>query len=539
MKDNKNEKETMSKEILLKSGIIHDLRNLLMIMKEVVEQIKSSQYDNEYLDLLNEDILKKLNYICSLCDYCIYLTKVKDLFKKVDPNDTNNSGFDITETIRFCQNIFNERAKYDTNKYDLKVIFEEKDDKFPTIPLNRIIKSISEIQFKTVLINFLSNAYKYTDSGTIKIKTRIFNKKKEKKQKLRIMVEDSGTGFKGINIEMNKPYHYHDKGKKNKEGSGFGLYMVTEILRTVNSQMKFQTSDTGSMFYFDLIEASPYSEIIDLTKMYSSYLRQLIDDINAGKKDDVNVICGNSDNKINEEDISKVESPQINSKHNYLIYQNNNAIVNLLGTDKKLSIIKNKCIKKQTSMRKTLKKQNKSIFKIDKRKIQGLNSYNFNAGDETLRDNQNIDAIDSYQDIMEDDGDKEEDNRPLFTVIICDDEGMICESIKRILKNTFENNKKFNKYKLDILTASDGIKCLNLVCDYVSKHKSIQFILMDNSMPYLDGITTCNLIKNSPVLNQTIYLLSGDDNCEDCKADGFLVKPLDEGDLKKIINKWA
>ena len=57
-------------------------------------------------------------------------------------------------------------------------------------------------------------------------------------------------------------------------------------------------------------------------------------------------------------------------------------------------------------------------------------------------------------------------------------------------------------------------------------------------MPYLDGITTCNIIKNSSVLNQNIYLLSGDDDCEGCKADGFLVKPLDEEDLKKIVNKY-
>ena len=533
MKDN-NENEKMYKEILLKSGIIHDLRNLLMIMKEVVEQIKSAQNDIESIDMINDDMLKKLNYVCSLCDYCIYLTKVKDLFKKIDPNDSNNAGFDISETIKFCQNIFNERATYDTNKDNLQVIYEEKDDKYPTIPLNRKIKSMSEIQFKTVLINFLSNAYKYTDSGSIKIKTRMFNKKKEKKQKLRIMVEDSGTGFKGINIEMNKPYHYHDKGKKNKEGSGFGLYMVTEILKTVNSNIKYQTSEAGSMFYFDLIETSPFNEIIDLTKMYSSYLRQLIDDINAGKKDDVNIIDGNLENKISEEETkNKTKSPQIN-KHKYIMYPHNNAIINLLGTDKKLSIIKEKSIRKQISMRKVLKKQNKSIFKIDKRKIQGLNSYNFNLGDETFRDNQNIDAIGGVQDIME-----EEDNRPLFTVIICDDEGMICESIKRILKNIFENNDKFNdKYNLDILIASDGIKCLNLVCEYVSKHKPIKFILMDNSMPYLDGITTCNLIKNSPVLNQTIYLLSGDDNCDDCKADGFLVKPLDEDELSKIINKF-
>lgn len=213
------------------------------------------------------------------------------------------------------------------------------------------------------------------------------------------------------------------------------------------------------------------------------------------------------------------------------MYPHNNAIINLLGTDKKISIIPDKTIKKQISVRKILKK-NKSIFKIDKRKIQGLNSYNYNAGNETLRDNQNIDAIGGFQDVME------EDNRPLFTVIICDDEGMICESIKRILKNIFESYSKFNKYNLNILIASDGIKCLNLVCDYVSKNKPIKFILMDNSMPYLDGITTCNIIKNSPVLNQTIYLLSGDDNCIDCKADGFLVKPLDEEDLNKIINKY-
>ena len=31
------------------------------------------------------------------------------------------------------------------------------------------------------------------------------------------MVQDTGIGFKGIKIEMNKPYHFHDKGKKIKK----------------------------------------------------------------------------------------------------------------------------------------------------------------------------------------------------------------------------------------------------------------------------------------------------------------------------------
>ena len=531
--NNKNSNETMlNKEILLKSGIVHDIRNLLMVIREVIEQIKASQYDNDSMDMISEEMFKKLNYVSSVCDYCIYLTKVKDLFKKIDPNDSNNNGFDLTETIKFCQNIFNERAAYDTNKNNLKVVFEEKNDKYPTIPLNKKIKSISEIQFKTVLINFLSNAYKYTDTGEIRIKTRLFNRKKEKKQKLRIMVEDTGCGFKGVKIEMNKPYHYHDKGKKNKEGSGFGLYMVTEILKTVNSEMKYQTSDKGSTFYFDLIEISPFNEIIDLTKMYSTYLGQLIDDINEGKKDNLLFISENLENKLDESLLIKTKSPQI-IKKKYIMNPHNNAIMNLLGTDTKLSLIQNKNLKKQISVKKLFKKQVKSLFKIDKSKIQGLSSFNFNSGNETLRDNQNIDAIDGVQEIME-----EEDNRPLYTVIICDDEGMICESIKRLLRNIFENNLKLSKYNLDILTASDGVKCLNLVYEYLINKKPIKFILMDKSMPYLDGITTCNIIKNSSVLNQNIYLLSGDDDCEGCKADGFLVKPLDEEDLKKIVNKY-
>ena len=71
MNENKNNShnEVMSKEILLKSGIIHDLRNLLMIIKEVIEQIRSIQYDYESQEIINDDMLKKLNYVSSLCDY--------------------------------------------------------------------------------------------------------------------------------------------------------------------------------------------------------------------------------------------------------------------------------------------------------------------------------------------------------------------------------------------------------------------------------------------------------------------------------------
>ena len=57
---------------------------------------------------------------------------------------------------------------------------------------------------------------------------------------------------------------------------------------------------------------------------------------------------------------------------------------------------------------------------------------------------------------------------------------------------------------------------------------------MDVEMDILDGITTCNIIKDNRALTQKVFLLSGDPR--DCKADGYCSKPLTEADLKKIIN---
>ena len=56
---------------------------------------------------------------------------------------------------------------------------------------------------------------------------------------------------------------------------------------------------------------------------------------------------------------------------------------------------------------------------------------------------------------------------------------------------------------------------------------------MDVEMDILDGITTCNIIKDNGAINQKVYLLSGDP--KDCKADGYCSKPLTEADLKRII----
>ena len=67
----------------------------------------------------------------------------------------------------------------------------------------------------------------------------------------------------------------------------------------------------------------------------------------------------------------------------------------------------------------------------------------------------------------------------------------------------------------------------------IIENRKIEYILMDLEMPYLNGIKTCNIIKGINGINIPIFILSGDEP-DDCKADGYCNKPLNEID---IINK--
>ena len=118
-----------------------------------------------------------------------------------------------------------------------------------------------------------------------------------------------------------------------------------------------------------------------------------------------------------------------------------------------------------------------------------------------------------------------------INIIICDDEYEVARAAEEIVKRYL----KKKGFKPHVYYTKNGIECLYLIYKLsILEKQIIKFILMDAEMDILDGITTCNIIKDNRAINQKVYLLSGDPR--DCKADGYCSKPLTEADLKKIIN---
>ena len=123
-------------------------------------------------------------------------------------------------------------------------------------------------------------------------------------------------------------------------------------------------------------------------------------------------------------------------------------------------------------------------------------------------------------------------NRPPneVNIIICDDEPFVAMSAKELITRYY--TKKGKKPK--IYFTQNGFECIYLTYKLsIIENKKLEYILMDLEMPYLNGIVTCNFIKNINQIKIPIFILSGDEP-NDCEADGYCNKPLNEVD---IINK--
>ena len=132
---------------------------------------------------------------------CIYIQRKKNknygktLIKEINDmgrdfssnanGDNKVEPFNIAKAIDFCVDMFDTKRKYDKAKRNLEIFSDI------NFSYNKEIKSISETGFKMVLINLLTNSYKFTIKG--KIIVRAVSIPKEKK--IRILVKDSGKGF--------------------------------------------------------------------------------------------------------------------------------------------------------------------------------------------------------------------------------------------------------------------------------------------------------------------------------------------------------
>ena len=222
-------------------------------------------------------------FLKTLCDYGKTLIKeINDMGKDYTTNSNKVEFFNISKAIEFCVDMFDTKRKYDKSKKNLEIF---SDINFSS---DKMINSISETGFKMVLINLLTNSYKFTVKGKIIVRAVSIPKQK----KIRILVKDSGKGFNMKEFKKNGCFYVYEKNQDlNTDGSGLGLTIVNEILTKFNIKLDCLSNAEkgGSLFYFDLEDSYPYYEEINPNDLMTSTLTKILEDINSGKKDQNNV----------------------------------------------------------------------------------------------------------------------------------------------------------------------------------------------------------------------------------------------------------
>ena len=291
IKDVSKEKETESlkNEIRCKSlflaKIAHEFKNPIITINSVCQTLnsrishrmnmnnsyQSSDYDSEEEAKLSNLLTKRKNsivshntlqenisfimttgnYLMSLIYDLNYFTRVElNPHKKYSNNDvldennlSKDGEFDLIPSLEFCLKIFRERQKNDDNKKNVTIL-SEYDKRLP----DRII--LNEMKFKQIIVNLLSNAYKFTVVGKITLSAKLIDK-----NHIRLEISDTGTGIPEDKLEkIWDPFSLNENNQSmNTYGSGLGLYIVKDLCRQINSTICYCSSEgEGSKFWFDI-----------------------------------------------------------------------------------------------------------------------------------------------------------------------------------------------------------------------------------------------------------------------------------------------
>ncbi len=510
----------------------HELKNVFLTISSFIENRDDIPIDN-FKNIFNKEVDhdSSLNFLKSLCDFGMNLifeiteiSKNDGKFKTIKEYNQNKlyEEFNLIDALNFCIKIFQSRAIFEKKNIDIKFNFNN-------ISIDKKIKSISEMKLKQVVINLISNSYKFTINGFIELSVEKID------QKLRIKIVDSGIGFNEKAMEkLFQPYYMLENNQfLNKNGSGLGLFICKEILSSNGSEIKFSSErGKGTQFWFDIKDEN----IIDPSNYLTEGLKIIINQINSGQKDlnPLFKIDKNSSMYIDEEDvlidddsycddIVKKSAQKFNFKNklfrkvqstNTFFLNSNHIRIDSYGNNKYdcKSSIKNENINKKNNIRvvKTLLNANvgKKILRSLSQSEMASSKYDKNLLNMNSKSN--------------------------LKILICDDDNISVLSIRKLIVKFFEKN---NDNFPDIYYVENGIECLNFAYSFLIKGTPINFIIMDMNMPFLNGFITCKLIKNIIEMNDIkIYLQSSQNvNISECGADGFFDKPLSMKALNVIF----
>ncbi len=215
----------------------HEIRTPLNAVLGMNEMIMRESKDDDIRDYAS-NIQSAGRTLLTLINSILDFSKIEEGKMKIVPVRYNT-----TDVIDDLVNMILER----TRKKDLE--FRTEID--PTLP-----KSLfgDDVRIKQVITNILTNAVKYTKSGSVTLSMSAVNVDADTLE-LQVQVKDTGIGIKAEDMEkLFQSFQRLDEEKnRNIEGTGLGISIVQKLLMMMDSRLEVASEyGKGSTFSFKL-----------------------------------------------------------------------------------------------------------------------------------------------------------------------------------------------------------------------------------------------------------------------------------------------
>jgi len=464
------------KRILAK--IAHEFKTPLITIISLINRIM--QYEKDFN--LDSKIKMNLNHIDNLSNYTLVL--ISDIIQYVsDSNDLKlfKKEISIKDVVEFSNDVLETLIKCNENKasrLQCKLIIGEGIDK---------VKVFSdENRLKQIMLNFVSNSFKFTLNGMIKIKAKYL----ANQNVVEISVKDTGIGIKEENhhLVFQEFSQFSKDLECNKLGSGLGLSICKVISDALGHKIGFSSKfGKGSKFY--MLVSCRYSD----------------ENSNIGN----NSVCYNK-NKIITTMVNRLSSKSVLSE-----------------------LIKNKEIEND---------ENIEVKIIDKQDDSESNSSNIRYYEKDQEIYSLVQTKDREKIILRKVESSSSENVK-FCFVVIDDQQLVRENTVNLIKIVLLS---LNICSCSIIEGTDGIELLNIL--RLDKDKKIKCIFIDENMEYLNGSETASIIRkleqNNKFRSHLIVSISAMDDIESKQrllksgVDIVIPKPCTKSDLKNILSRF-
>ena len=484
------------------ANFAHEFKTPILSIISLTDNIKESSL---------KQIMSNCKKLKSLSSYTLTLiTNLIQYSKNINENPLNpqqtsakNQEFSINELLKFCFEIMICLINLSSNKENfIKPILEIENN------LNGKFIYSDEIKLKQIILNLISNAIKFTKSGTVKLGINT-----TEDHDLMIYVEDTGIGINitdHINL-FNENSIINNKEIDNNLGSGLGLSISQFFAKQLNTKIEFKTENgSGSIFYL-ILKNSLREKIKNKTKNTKFSNSNNSNHSKFSKSRSNESLINNFERIINDENIfsdenldDRISDQKYESEINDLnikIHSNKNIMQNNLRIKKLKEFNKNLVPRRKDKSYKLVnlyveKYLSQPYFNVcSQSDLSSIKTHNnLNSSIKTHKNPNLPIAINISRDTIDQNKITPKIyNKNLVSqqILIVDDCKYVLNSLSKIIKDVLRENSS----EINVLQMNDGVETLKYVYDNKSNNSSIILIISDENMEFINGSDTFIILK--------------------------------------------